>query len=298
MNLVPEAEEIFGIQYQYNGARDEIIFPCPRCPEGKAWKLYVNIESGGFKCWRCGYKGYVHLPSSVNRNYTPKAPMTLEEVQAVPVERGTGAYYYLRGRGVTDRQIEMYGLCVSKLASWRGGIIIPSGDDTYSGFVVRIFDRNASFRWKDKPADQRYHNSPGFRRYNTIFNYTRAKAYRVTILTEGPFSGIASGYNAVSFYGKDMTAGQLEKILLMSSEEYVIAYDGDIWGRENRHRVASTLFSTGKKVSIVSMPPDKDPAQIDDLKQRLESRIPVSEMWLLEEGLRLIRETYKPTVRS
>lgn len=292
MNFIPDAEQLFGSIYALNGSQTQLIFECPKCPSGKSSKLYVGIETGGFKCWRCGYKGYVQIPHYVKssaQSSQRKDPMTLDEICTVPVRPGSDSYKYLQSRKLNDEHIVNYQLRVSPLKDWVGGIIIPTLDESYRGFTVRIFDRQASSRWMR--STDRHYNSPGFTRVNTIYNFQRAKIARVIQLCEGVFSAISAGLNAIATYGKDVSAQQFERIVSCKAEEYVVAFDGDLESRPCRHFLASMLYDFGKKVSVVELPSDKDhkdPNSVDDYQYYYKNRIPVDRWWLMRESLQML----------
>ncbi len=289
-NHVVEAEELFGCQYRMNGSQTQLIFPCPKCHEGqKEWKLYVGIESGGFKCQRCEYRGFVYVPFSVREKALGARlpPMQMSEIYGVAVQPGSPAWKYLtETRKLTPDQIRVYQMSVSPLRDWMGAVLMPTLDESYRGFQARIYDNTASRRWKH--ASQRYYNSPGFRRVETVFNFQRAREARILKICEGPFSAIAAGLDAVATYGKDVSLEQFERIISAKAEEFVVCYDGDEEAREKRSFLASMLYSYGKKVSVVLLPDGQDPDSVENFQSYFDARVPVDEYWLMREKLSMV----------
>lgn len=280
MSFIVDAEHVFGSQWTWNGSQTELIFPCPDCHEhGKEWKLYVNAESGVYYCQRCNKTGYAKLSPRVRASAGQKRePVSLEEIFAQAVQPDTPAYKYLTDvRGLTPQQIVSYAICASPIPSWHGGVILPTLDETYRGFVVRIYDKSASWRW-GKVVD-RYYNSPGFRRVNTLYNFIRAKSSRYIKVCEGAFSVIAAGTDSIGTYGKDVALPQFERLVTLDPEEFIVCFDGD--AKFRTWHLCMMLYSYGKRVTRIELPHDQDPDSVEDFSYYLKHRRPVDDLDLL-----------------
>lgn len=130
---------------------EEIILNCPRCPQFKDPKLYVNPEKGVFNCFRCGYSGpiwvlskqfpkiYAEIEDSVSlsvytrlRNNSAKyeRPVVdasvlsdLKSIQQITEE--DPQYTYLLGRGWSDDIIALYRPLKSSSPKFKDRVIIP-----------------------------------------------------------------------------------------------------------------------------------------------------------------------------
>jgi len=291
ISYLPEAEDLFGPSYMYNGSRTELIFPCDNylCI-GRSWKLYVNIETGLYHCQRCEKSGHVKPPDRAKlRAPGKKVKLTLADIFAVPVRAGSAAYSYLKHkRGLSDREILYWDFRESPLNSWQGGVVIPLRDPNHPGFLVRVFDRDASKRWS---RTDNYYNSPGFERRSTVFNIAQAENYSELIICEGVFSAVACGLNVVSTLGKDVTPNQFDRLMALKNvKEYIICFDGDLPGREKSLEVAKKIYGMGRRVSVVILPYGKDPHDMkDSIQDYIRSRVPISDFSLMELSSQIVR---------
>jgi hypothetical protein len=277
----------------------------------KKYRLYVNTKKvlygivGWYYCHRCKSRGPVkrltpggqdvddiisrYEPSKwsdfVNSLKGERAFIDEEEalprfdlpVDYSPIVYGTEAYEYLKSRRISDEQIEAYQIGFGtehlrdlspeerKLYIGSGRVVFPDYDDigelTY--WVARSY-RNHKLRYK---------NPAGSGAMSKIYNLARAAQYKTVIITEGVFSSIASGYNAVGTYGKNITNQQFSMLAAVAFDRYVVALDGDAKG--SAVGLADGLARRGcKGVFLVEFSKDEDPASISDMGFRVKNAVP------------------------
>lgn len=292
------AEDLFGDVVSTSRGGLECLFECPNCDRPK---LSVNIETGGFGCWRCGYKGFVQneqpdvkVKAGGRRYEAAKASgsdevETLSAIQSVPVRPGTSEYAYLRGeRGLTDDQIDFYGFRRSSFWKYRQQVIIPVFDGGYRGFQRRFL----------KPLDNgiRYINGKGFKKKSVVYNLDNAIHYPEIRVCEGIFSGIAAGRNAVCLFGKDASRQQARR-LAETGKTIVMCLDGGEILAEVR--LAAFLFASGaRRVDRISLPVVEvdgkrkglDPDDVNNFEEIAdETRETISPTWLIKQKAKITR---------
>lgn len=246
--------------------KDEYVYKCPFCTDrGKSpdlkGKLYVNNKSLKYHCFRCGKSGRLIVNSStVNLIPTPSnseliskleeqvnisAGISLPEDRIVKLEYeiprfyplpGSQEYNYLKSRGISDYLIKRYDIRIGSIVSkYAYRVIIPNrviqkdeNSDLTDMFVARyIFDipKNEEGRY----LVQRYLNPFGANRRKVVFNLHRIKENQPIIITEGCFTAISAGLNAVATYGKLVTNDQINQILAKKPSRLYINLDPDAY---------------------------------------------------------------------
>lgn len=277
MSQILQAEELFGDDYRYNGSGTQMMFWCPRCDQDPSEepKLYVGIETGGFQCKKCGYRGYVHVDirhlkwSQENR----RPPMRLDEVSPLVVSEGDGSWEYLLSRGISPELMRYYTFFTPGDEYYKGGVIVPARDGRHDGFLIRIRDRMASPKWGRMHPDLRWWNSPGFRTSQCIWNAAHVSQFQEIRVAEGVFSATACGRSGVSTYGKDMSNQQFDVLLSLPARRYVFVFDGDDNARLRAWSSAARLHDLGREVWVANCPDDLDPNDV-----QMKSDISVDEM--------------------
>ena len=263
-------EKLFGDDYKLNGSQDHALYYCPKreCQggqeDGAPRKMYVNLDTGGFQCKKCGFAGYVSILAARRDRGPEKEVATLEEVQAELVDIGSAGWTYLtEERGLTEEELGQYDFYDAGDQSFAGGLIVPMRDEQYRGFQIRVYDRDASWRWQKMHPDLRWWNCKGFVRRNTIWNYGHVNRSLPVTVTESVFSGIACGRNSLGMLGKDVTKDQLDRLYLLGCP-LVLVLDGGLKERLLSYKYAEQLWQMGRQVAIVSLPDGYDP---DELRQ-------------------------------
>ena len=246
--------------------KDEYIYRCPFCQDnGKTpdikGKLYVNNKSLKYHCFRCGKAGRLIVnPSDINLSPTPSNSELINRLEeqagistgVIPLEdktvkleyeiprfypvEGSQEYNYLKSRGISDYLIKRYDIRIGSVVSkYAYRIIIPNRVVSIDGytdmtdmFVARyIFDIPKDEEGRD--LIQKYLNPFGTNRRKVVFNLHRIKDNQPIIITEGCFTAISAGLNAVATYGKLVTNDQINQILAKKPSRLYINLDPDAY---------------------------------------------------------------------
>ena len=247
--------------------KDEYIYRCPFCQDnGKTpdlkGKLYVNNKLLKYHCFRCGKAGSLIVNPKDIELYTPTPSNSelinrLEEQVGISIGittsedntvklnyeiprfypmPGSQEYNYLKSRGISDYLIKRYDIRIGSVVSkYAYRVIIPNRviqKDEYSDltdmFVARyIFDIPEDEEGRE--LVQRYLNPFGNNRRKVVFNLHRIKDNQPIIVTEGCFTAISAGLNAVATYGKLVTNIQLNQILAKKPSRLYINLDPDAY---------------------------------------------------------------------
>ena len=249
----------FGPNYLGSPSKSgEIRYKCPMCQEIKGTpdtkgKLYVNIHSLKFNCFRCGYKGIVSRNAEYDESKiyaTTEQSMEVDEfikdvsiildgedrfnlkIPITKVEESQGALNYLLGRGFTIEQCRYYDLRVGGLHSNFGRIVIPNEVDhlVYTDY----FSARSYIGQTPKYLNPRKDKS------KIVFNLHRIQSGTPVILVEGPLTAIAAGYHAVASLGKTLSDEQAAKIVAKHPTAIYVNYD---YGAETFADQACLKFS-------------------------------------------------------
>jgi DNA primase len=194
------------------------------------------------------------------------------------VIEGSEAYQYLAKRGLSWRIIERYriGFGTEDLAEMtkeerkyyagEGRVVIPDFDD-YGDccyWVARTY----------RGHKLRYKNPEGTNARTQVFHLSAAIAYTEVVITEGVFSAIAVGDDAVGTYGKNISDAQISMLVRAKFDKYVVALDGD--ARKDAVALAQALTERRCSVSLVEFDYDEDPDSCTDFEQRRKEALPFS----------------------
>lgn len=284
----------------------EFIWCCPFCfdkigREDVKYHLYVNPTKGKFMCHRCETKGTVdYLLRRLGIRDIKQISLSLDDIWELLTEVGSTASappdysqlvypvptmriregmisydYLVNERGYEPSVIKMYKLRVG--TSWlKHRIFIPThmqGKRVF--FVARTINGE----------EPKYLNPKERYRRNYLFNYDQAIGYETVVVTEGVFSSLAVGENAVAAFGKYVTPEQIKLLLKMNAKEYIIALDED--AQENAVRCASLLSARGARVRIAELPKGEDPDSIsqDELQRVLDAAYSYTHFGVMEKAL-------------
>lgn len=258
-----------------------------------AHHLYVNFDRGKFICYKSGMAGSLsyllmelgeaeqdagtdvpdwttlkHRLESLD-GHTFETPRADLPDWYSPVAFGSCVHHYLRGRGVTDEDIEYYkiGQGVGDFAEW---LVVPS------------FDRDGECEyWVSRRITSgkgpKYKNPVVSRRYHVGFLYKAVQVSTTVVLCEGVFSSIIAGRDSIVSFGKYVTDIQLSKMRLAGVRGVVLALDGDAW-RETVD-TAERCYRMGFETWVLPMPFEEDPADMgrEAFRTRLQTQsIPIA----------------------
>jgi DNA primase len=211
-------------------------------------------------------------------------------------EQGKPALQYLRGRGLTDKQISSFGLGYAP-AGWdtlvrvleknefplalmeKGGLISAKQDG--SGYVDKFRDRIMFpiHDWKGQliafsgramgESNAKYMNSPEtmlFHKSRTLYNLHQARPQirkvQELVLFEGYMDVIkaweAGVTNGVATMGTALTPEHAE-VIRKNGERVIVAYDGDNAGQNAAYKSIPILEQAGCQVKIAILPDRLDP---------------------------------------
>ncbi|PIR69217.1 MAG: DNA primase [Candidatus Niyogibacteria bacterium CG10_big_fil_rev_8_21_14_0_10_46_36] len=183
---------------------------------------------------------------------------------------------YLKRKGYREDEIEKVGLAVKKdggghFDRFRARIMFPlfDGSGRIVGFSGRIFDKDAEGQ---KDADSKYINSPQTILYDkskVLYGLSHAKdAIRKeekAILVEGQMDAVLSHQagveHAIAVSGTALTQFHLAT-LKRFAQSLLVSFDRDAAGLNAADRSIKHALAEGFDVSVISLPPGKDPADI------------------------------------
>lgn len=257
MIIDPRIFEKFGDDY-ITTSGSEILYCCPYCEEVKGTpdlkgNLYVNNNSLLYFCQRCGSRGHINdRPKGYDFEKTPNNPelvsllesvvlpspeLDLYEIPDLVPTEGDRFYDYLVDRDISPQMISYYNIRKGSVASkYKGRVIVPNqliskdGKQYTDMFVARYIgeipkDPNG------KPLFPKYLNPYGENKRSVVFNLHRIPVGAPIIITEGVFTAISAGRNAVCTYGKYVTDIQINKILSKRPSSIYVNLDGDAYDR-------------------------------------------------------------------
>ena len=253
----------------------EYLFYCPVC---SGHNLRWNSAKGAWICWNCRRTGdtitLIQVLERTDREGAIRylldgyvggdANLSLSEIATLPdarrIERKklkrlplmawppmvmrvgrqhAQAYAYIRGRGITDDQIDIYQISVGMTGRLKNYIVFPVFMD--GGLVY--WQARASWNPPEGYSDEMrrqwikaYHyrknlnpiNPPSGIRQATagevIYNYDRALNEPHVVIVEGPVDAIKVGPHAVALLGKG-TDAKIERLRRMRAQRYTVYLD-------------------------------------------------------------------------
>lgn len=276
----------FGPDYMRGNGKDEIRYYCPECMNrrgkpDKSGKLYVNVYSFKFNCFYCGYSGTIGQDVVVNHNKNYERTLdqdvsyllsTFEEIQSqedskyklrIPIRKifdNPTATEYLIKRGFEEKKLEYYDLRVGDYNYMFGRIVIPN--------EVKFLTKTDYYTGRSFIDQVPKYKNPTVEKSDIVFNLFRVEEERPIIVTEGPLTAIAAGYQAVATLGKTMTRSQAAQILQKKPSRVYVNYD---YGAEEWSRRACYLLSKMSpetEIFEVLMKDERDAADLSHQEYR------------------------------
>jgi len=235
----------------YRRVGNEHLYHCPYCGHHKK-KMSVNFVLNAFKCWVCDTRGknifrmvrkfgnyeqrqkYLELQGRLDLTEFDDLfkEINEEEVQQtveLPKEfislcnkrlpaTSQRPLAYLKSRGITKREIQLWKIGYCNEGRYSGRIIIPSfnnnGDCNY--FIARSFVGHK----------RKYLNPPCGR--NIIFNELMIDWAEPITIVEGVFDAIVAGENSIPILGSTLrTESKLFQALAINDAQVYMALDAD-----------------------------------------------------------------------
>jgi DNA primase len=290
--------------------KGELRFNCPFCQArvGKTdtkHRLYINPSLhihgvvGWYHCMRCKARGPVKRLLAgcgfEDQRYSASkwaefvkqlkgfgsfAPRQTIQVELpndyMEVIEGTRAHRYLIDRGLDNKVIEHYRIGYGtedlsgmskeerKHFAGEGRVIVPDFDDEGNCiyWVARTYRKH---RLRYKNPDQSHSSGQ-------VFHLAAAMAYTEVVITEGVFSAMAVGDDAIGTYGKNVTNIQIAMLVRAGFDKYIVALDGD--ARKDAVVLAQALHERRCSVKMVEFEHDEDPDSCQDFAQRRKDALP------------------------
>lgn len=280
------AESIYGNDHTEPTSSGEVQFNCPYCinirhKADHDHKLYLNIYSGLYYCFKCGSRGKLLPDESARSSNKSKlyklladdtnevAPSELFLLPNQLARYNELTYNYLRSRGLTEEDMDYYSIRAGSLLDnlYTGRVVIPNhiirvGADFTDMLVARSIDPKVDKRWK-------YLNPKGSNKSRSVFNLHRIpeNPSRI-IITEGVFSSISAGRDAVATYGKLVSDDQIRMIIAKNPKRVYVMLDHD--AEHQAVALATQLNQVLPDVYYVKLEDDRDPSDLGyEMTQRV-----------------------------
>lgn len=269
--------------------------------DDKGYHLYVNPEKMVFMCYKSGMSGSLeHLCNllgfdiSEAQDLIPVSPVlelkdrldTIDLVKSqfllpcadlpeyyTPVQVNSQVWNYLISRGLSDEDMIIYQLGEGT-GEHDDEVIIPNFNNL--GRCEYVISRSIYGKvYRNAPVPRKYH--VGFLHIATWFSP------KSIILTEGCFSAICAGRDAVATYGKFVSNHQLWRIKEAGVDEITIALDPD--AEKEALKTAERALKMGFRTFKVTMPGDNDPADLgrDVFREYFAMREEITDISLLRK---------------
>lgn len=272
----------FGRDYN-KASGDEINYNCPFCESKRGkkdndGKLYVNVVSLKFYCFKCHSKGRLsrrRLESvyGVYDNlleYSKSSDESDEDsgdnmfyIPNTTIVKGSMAYNYCMDRGIDEEKIRFYNIRLG-LGDLFGRIVIPNMIIGDSGVWTDMFSSRTYIGQTPK-----YKNPEGCKKTHSVFNLHNIKEGCDDIyVVEGAITAICAGKEAVAVYGCHPSNQQISSILSKKPKNIYCVLDNDSAGRHPNELLADT-FSRSRDVGnvyLVYMPVGIDAADMGELR--------------------------------
>lgn len=269
----------FGLDYvKTNG--NEIRYKCPFCakrrgkPDEDA-KLYANIKSGKFHCFKCGASGHLGQNQNISNSgvyskilsfVTNKETVTDDEEENIfyvpnnKIQKGTVAYNYCLSRNITEDKIDYYDIRLGTDDLF-GRIVIPN--EVYGDTGIWT-DMYSSRTYLDQIP--KYKNPSGVKKTDIVFNLHRIPEGVDDIYgTEGVITSICAGKNAVAFYGCHPTDYQIQAVARKNPKNFYACLDNDQAGRKPNLELAEKMSRLiSGNVFVVYMPEGVDASDMGE----------------------------------
>ncbi len=295
MTTVTSTEKIRflrGIFRDIHVSRDgnDCAVACPNCKTPDKKKLSINVETWKYHCWVCGVKGG-NLRSLFKQYYTPEVVVAFRErfgisdddttevpaVEVVTLPDGLkpvaqvsnsknpnfrATYNYLMRRGLTERDLWYWKMCVSSENRFDRRVIIPSfdSDGDLNYYVSRSIDKDTKPRYVNSKANKT----------EIIFNDLMVDWSKPIVIVEGVFDAINVGQNSIPILGSYLpqSAALFAKIVA-NNIPVTLALDPDV--EDKMHKIAGDLYKFGIDVRQADITGFKDIGEMprDVAKQRI-----------------------------
>ena len=262
-------ESCFGKSKLSNDNKNIIVF-CPVCKsQGKdKFKLAIGIDKGMYHCWVCESKGKnigrLALKYSIQKKAATelysyfktdkedeqlriekeKAVELPEDFRLIATSRGHDAKIartYLKNRGFTEKDIEIFRVGISNKYGLRNRIIFPSFDkeQNLNYYTARTFDPDQIRRYQNCKVSRK----------DVIFREFDLDFTKEMILVEGVFDLLHTPWNSTCILGSwfDKKYKLFQKII-KNKTPVVLCFDKDAIAKTQK--IAKSLYEYCVPVKI------------------------------------------------
>jgi DNA primase len=239
-------------------------FPCPFCNDSKD-HFGVDLEKGVTHCFKCDYSATIvkFISDAEDLTFAGVHKLLQKYVGVKPIaprrKRSVGsrfnakigsryiplcdcetsytrslAFSYLKKRGLTEKDILLWGLGLSKEDRYLGRIIIPFFEnDKVVYFVARRFIGGGP-KYINPPEDEVLVGKS-----ELLYNLDIASMYDEITICEGVFDVFAVGHSSVAMLGKSISDIQISKLITSGCKGVTIMLDAD--AKKEAYELASVL---------------------------------------------------------
>ncbi len=259
----------------------DAVYFCPICKHYKR-KLEVNIVTGKYHCWVCGFGGLnfktlfkkLGAPTSYytvlneTKNLSHKKDFIIsfddEETKSTSIlqlpkefkpmwESSSELEYrhaliYLRNRGITKEDILRYCIGYATTGDFKNRIIVPSYDrqGSLNFYTARSFIDTKGLKYVSSPFSK---NIIGF---ELLINFEET-----ITLVEGPFDAISLRTNTIPLFGKTLSNKLKMKLLEYDVPMVNVILDND--AILDSIKICEFLINNDIKTKLIILK-DKDPS--------------------------------------
>jgi DNA primase len=296
-----------------NDMSEEIILKCPKCPQDKSPKLYVNIDLSVFNCFRCGFKGKLRAlykyPQIITKleeqlslseynklkSFKPLDTKNMDVMEDLnPVRElfyEDPQYDYLLSRGWTEDLINIYRPLLSLNPKYNDRVILPVIENEK---VIYYTARSL-----DEKHPRKYINPDHISRKNIIFKSLVSENVlypQDAVIVEGYFDGCKVPH-AVALLGKTLSSENETNLLEFLADKTNIYVCLDFGAETNIKELCKTLSTWFPTKNIYSI--DTEKYGKDDLGKLSEHMNPIQLMnWIKNNSILYKTESLAQSLKA
>lgn len=262
-------------------SQTEYLIKCPYCGDHKTHNhCYVNTDKGMFMCHHCGEAGPIErlLQDHGGGEEIERGPGIVEkprheEIDVRLFKQVTGmhntmdrmALTYLKSRGLSKSEIEVYQIRYMDFGRYYGRVIFPVIENNdYVSFIARSFMETVNPKYLFP-----HHGETKLTTNECMWGWNHAKGFRQdnVILVEGVLDAISVNrksnrdWGAVALHSKQLGEPQLRKLLRLDRNiRFTVMMDGD--AHKDGLKIAKKLRGYGRDVKMSLLNKDEDPDSI------------------------------------
>lgn len=179
-----------------------------------------------------------------------------DEYKKLKIDNNNSFYQYLKARRFNDEMIEKSNIFFSQLEK---RVIFPVYENGELVFYAKRAIDNHPLRWINSQSHG----------VDPIWNLENVG--ETIYLFEGIFDAARMWPNGVSIFGKNLSDGQINKIIKKKFHKIVVILDNDSYGRESQEKIAERLAERHRNVWINLWREDdkKDLSEMDNIDLNL-----------------------------